>query len=201
MNADLVFHLLEKQQVDAILVGGLAAVAHGVVYMTNDIDLCYDPAPSNLTRLVRALEPNHLRLRVEGMTDDQSSALPFQWDERTLLEVALLTLQTDAGPLDLMRTVPGVGSYADVRAASIPLEIYGVRINALDLPGLIASKRTAARPKDLMALPHIEMTLRVREEKQARRGATEPDANGTSESTNTGAQQDMCSISKEDEML
>jgi hypothetical protein len=41
-------------------------------------------------------------------------------------------------------------------------------MNTLDLPGLIASKRTAARPKDLMALPHIEMTLRVREEQQAR---------------------------------
>ena len=168
MNAELVFHLLEKEQVEAVLVGGLAAVAHGAVYMTNDIDLCYNPAPSNLTRLVRALEPIHPRLRVGGMTDDQSSALPFQWDERTLLEVELLTLQTDAGPLDLMRTVPGVGSYAEVLAASIPLDLYGVRMNTLDLPGLIVSKRTAARPKDLMALPHIEMTLRVREEKQAR---------------------------------
>jgi hypothetical protein len=85
-----------------------------------------------------------------------------------LLEVELLTLQTDAGPLDLMRTVTGVGSYADVCAASVSLEIYGVRMNTLDLPGLIASKRTAARPKDLMALPHMEMALRVREEKQAR---------------------------------
>jgi hypothetical protein len=160
MNAELVFHLLEKEQVEAVLVGGLAAVAHGAVYMTNDIDLCYSPAPSNLTRLVRALELIHPRLRVEGMTDDQSSALPFQWDERTLLEVELLTLQTDAGPLDLMRTVPGVGSYSDVLAASVPLDLYGVRMNTL--------KRTAARPKELMALPHIEMTLRVREEKQAR---------------------------------
>ena len=53
-----------------------------------------------------------------------------------------------------------------------------------------------------MALPHIEMTLRVREEKQARlRNSTKPGANGTSESMNTGAQQDMRSISKEDEML
>jgi hypothetical protein len=104
MNAELVFYLLEKEQVEAVLVGGLAAVAHGAVYMTNDIDLCHNPAPSNLTHLVRALEPIHPRLGVEGMTDDQSSALPFQWNERTLLEVELLTLQTDAGPLDLMRT-------------------------------------------------------------------------------------------------
>jgi hypothetical protein len=74
MNAELVFHLLEKEQVEAVLVGGLAAVAHGAVYMTNDIDLCYNPASSNLTRLVRALEPIHPRLRVEGMADEQASA-------------------------------------------------------------------------------------------------------------------------------
>jgi hypothetical protein len=62
MNAEIVFHLLEKEQVEAVLVGGLAAVAHGAVYMTNDIDLCYNSAPSNLRRLVRALELIHPRL-------------------------------------------------------------------------------------------------------------------------------------------
>ena len=39
---------------------------------------------------------------------------------------------------------------------------YGVYMDTLDLPGLIASKRTTGRPKDLMALPHIEAVLRVR---------------------------------------
>lgn len=166
MNPDLVFHLLVEGQVDAALIGGLAAIAHGVIHVTNDIDLCYDLAPSNLTRLVRALESIHPRLRVEGMTDEQARTLPFRWDERTLRETELLTLQTDAGSLDLMQEVPGIGQYAAVRAASVRVELYGVPMNTLDLPGLIASKRITRRPKDLMALPHIEMALRIREEKQ-----------------------------------
>jgi hypothetical protein len=32
----------------------------------------------------------------------------------------------------------------------------------LDLPALIASKRAAGRPKDLLILPQIEATLRLR---------------------------------------
>ena len=166
MNAELVFQLLEKKQVEAVLVGGLAAVAHGAVYMTNDIDLCYDPAPSNLTRLVRAgTDPSASPCGAHDRRSIPDSTLP--------MGRAHIAGGGVADVADRCRAVgpdanPGIGSYADVCAASVPLEIYGVRMNTLDLPGLIASKRTAARPKDLMALPHIEMTLRVREEKQAR---------------------------------
>jgi hypothetical protein len=168
MNPELVFHLLTAENVDVVLVGGLAAVAHGVVHLTNDMDFCYDPAPSNLIRLAQALKSLHPRLRVGGLTDEQARLLPFQWDERVLRDTELLTLQTDAGSIDLMQSVPGVGSYSDVRAASVPLEMYGVYMHTLDLPGLIATKRKAARPKDLAALPHIEMVLRAREVEQER---------------------------------
>jgi len=166
MNPELVFHLLTAESVDVVLVGGLAAVAHGVVHVTNVMDFCYDPTPSNLIRFVQALKSIHPRLRVGGLTDEQSRLLPFQWDERILRDTELLTLQTDAGSLDLMQSVPGVGAYPDVRAASVPLELYGVYMHTLDLPGLIATKRKAARPKDLAALPHIEMALRAREVEQ-----------------------------------
>lgn len=184
MNADLLFHLLEREGVAIVLVGGLAAVAHGVVHVTNDIDLCYDSTPSNLTRLVRALEPIHPRLRVEGLTDEQARILPFQWDVRAVRQTELLTLQTDAGSLDLIRTIPGVGSYAEVRSASVPLELYGVTVYTLDLPGLITSKRTTGRPKDLMALPHIEAVLRVREmEYEQLTSSNTPDDNRVSPDT------------------
>lgn len=175
MNPELVFHLLITEKVDVVLVGGLAAVAHGVVHLTNDMDFCYDPVWPNLTRLVQALKTVHPRLRVGSLTDEESELLPFQWDERVLRDTELLTLQTDAGSLDLMQSVPGVGPYADVRAASVPLELYGVYMFTLDLPGLIATKRVAARPKDLAALPHIEMALRAREMEQERRRSSAKD--------------------------
>ena len=163
-----VFHLFAREEVEAVLIGGLAAVLLGVPIVTGDMDFCYDPAPPNLSRLVRALAPLHPWLRVARLTDEEARMLPFCWDERTLQESPILTLQTDAGPLDLMNAVPGVGSYAEVRAACVALDLYGVRVLILDLPALIASKRAAGRAKDLLALPQIEAALRLRDAEQER---------------------------------
>jgi len=163
VDEEQIFRQLVDGKVDFVLVGGLAAVAQGVVHLTNDVDICYAPDPANLTRLTQALAPLHPRLRVESLTDEQARTLPFQWDARTILATELLTLKTDAGSLDLIRVIPGVGSYADVRAASVPVDFFDMRVITLDLPALIESKRAVRRPKDLAALPHIEAVLRTRE--------------------------------------
>ena len=170
-----VFRLFAQEGVEAVLIGGLAAVLLGVPIVTGDMDFCYDPAPPNLTRLVRALAPLHpwLRVarladRVARLADEEARALPFHWDERTLRDSPILTLQTDAGPLDLMDTVPGVGTYADVRAMAVGVDVSGVRVMTLDLPALIASKRAVGRTKDLLALPQIEAALRLRDAERER---------------------------------
>jgi len=121
-----------------------------------------------LDRLTRTLAPLHPRLRVEGLTDEQSRSLPVQLDTRAIIATELLTLETDAAPLDLIRIIPGVGDYTYVRAAAIPVDFFDMQIDTLDLPQLIESKRAVRRPKDLAALPHIEAVLRMREADAAR---------------------------------
>ena len=164
MNVDF-SHLLNRlttEQVDFVLIGGFAAVVLGVPYVTQDIDICYSPEKTNLTRLQRALAPLHPRLRIEGLTDEEAQALPFQLDERMLQQSPILTLQTDVAELDMMIMVPGVGNYEQVKKASTKIEVLGPQLLVLDLPALIASKRAAGRPKDLLILPEIEATLRLR---------------------------------------
>lgn len=165
MTPQRVFERFVDQGVDAVLIGGLAAVLLGVPIVTNDMDFCYSPDSANLSRLVRALAPLHPRLRVARLSDEEAKALPFSWDERTLHDTPIVTLQTDAGPLDLMDSVPGVGRYREVRAAAVPVELSRVRMIVLDLPALIAGKRATGRTKDLLALPQIEAALRLRDEK------------------------------------
>ena len=80
------FRLLASEQVEVIIVGGFAAVALGVPYITQDIDFCYNPTPTNIKQLVRALTPFHPRLRIEGMSDAEARALPFQLDSITLAQ-------------------------------------------------------------------------------------------------------------------
>jgi hypothetical protein len=59
MTLPPLFQRLVDERVDIVLIGGFAAVALGVPYVTQDIDLCFNPEPANVARLARALEPLH----------------------------------------------------------------------------------------------------------------------------------------------
>ena len=47
---------LQAAGIDFVLVGGYAAVAHGVSLVTQDIDICCRFSPANLYRLQETLE-------------------------------------------------------------------------------------------------------------------------------------------------
>jgi hypothetical protein len=155
---------LVEEEVEFVVIGGFAAVALGVPYITRDIDLCYNPEPVNIARLERALAPLHPRIREHGLTHEEAGKLSFRLDERTLQQTTMLALQTDAAELDLISTVLGVGNYMQVRNAAITIEAFGFQLLVLDLPALIASKRATGRTKDLLLLPQIEAIFRFREE-------------------------------------
>jgi hypothetical protein len=134
--------------VDFVVIGGLSANLHGSAFVTLDLDICYSRVTSNLRCLIAALAPFHPRPR--GFPD----GLPFVWDEVTLRNATVLTLQTDLGEIDLLAEVAGIGGWDEVKARSITVEAFDRRISILDLPSLIQAKRAAGRAKDLAALPY-----------------------------------------------
>ncbi len=75
---------------------------------------------------------------------------------RTLKSGLNFTLTTDLGDLDLLDEVTGLGNYAAAKASSMPVELFDRNFDVLTLKALIASKRAAARPKDLLVLPELE---------------------------------------------
>src|SRR5277367_3511131 len=102
--------------VDFVVIGGLAATLHGSAQVTYDLDICYSRVAVNLRRLVEALAPFHPRLR--GIPD----GLPFVWDETTLRNGTVFTLQTDIGEIDLLAEVTGLGAFDEVKQHSITVE-------------------------------------------------------------------------------
>ena len=52
-----------------VLIGGMAAVLHGDVGVTVDVDVVPDRAAANLERLARALRTLGARIRTEGEPD------------------------------------------------------------------------------------------------------------------------------------
>ena len=144
--------------VDFVVVGGVAAVAHGSAYFTQDLDISYAPDQENLDRLGRVLVDLGARLR--GVTDD----IPFIPDGRTLRRTRVLTLTTPQGKLDLLAQPDGSPTYDELRGRAERDEIAGVEVAYASLEDLIAMKKAAGRPKDLVAVEELEAIQRLRRE-------------------------------------
>jgi len=153
MNFARAVQVLVDNNVEFIVIGGLSAMLHGSAQVTFDLDVCYSRQAINFQRLATALAPFHPRPR--GFP----AALPFLWDERTLSNGALFTLQTDIGPIDLLAEVKGLGTFEDLKQCSTTLQAFDRTIQTLDLAALITSKRAAGRPKDLAFLLELESIL------------------------------------------
>jgi hypothetical protein len=150
--------LLGEHKVDCVIVGGIAALIHGSLLLTNDVDVCYARDPENLKRLAGALQSVHARLR------NTPEGLPFILDAETLKRGLNFTFTTDVGDLDLLGEVRGVGHYDEVFADSITVELFDYRFAVIDIGKLVIAKRAAGRPKDLLALPELEAIQEAQEE-------------------------------------
>lgn len=138
---------LQAHRVRFVLVGGLAAKAHGSPTLTVDIDVCYARDRENLESLAAALDELGATLR------GASSDLPFQPDRRTLERGDTFTFTTDHGDLDILGTPAGTAGFEDLVAnaeEAVLGEDLVVRVVSLD--DLIRMKRAAGRPKDRVEL-------------------------------------------------
>lgn len=141
---------LHDHDVAYILVGGIAARAHGSARITQDIDIVYARDAANLARLVRALAPYKPYLR------GAPRGLPFDWSVATLQAGLNFTLTTTVGDIDLLGEVIGGGGYESLVSHSTPIAVFGASVRLIDLPWLIHLKRAAGRPKDLEVIAELE---------------------------------------------
>ncbi len=147
-----------------VVIGGLAATAHGSARVTDDLDICYDPDPANRRLLATTLDAWGAYVR--GV----DAGLPFVMDERTLGTTPVMTLTTSQGSIDVMDRVLGVGEFPDVLRESQEVESGGVMFRVLSLPALISAKRATRRRKDLDQLPELEALLELKRERGEGRG-------------------------------
>jgi len=141
---------LHDAHVEFIIVGGVAARAHGSSRLTDDLDVSYARSPANLARLVTALAPFTPYLR------GAPPGLPFDWSVATLSAGLNFTLSTTTGAIDLLGEITGGGGYDALLPNTITITAFGVELQLLDLPWLIRVKRAAGRPKDLEVIAELE---------------------------------------------
>lgn len=147
---------LMAHEVEFIVVGGAAAIAHGAARLTEDLDVVYHRTDRNLTKLVEALAPISPYLR------GTPPGLPFRWEASTLKQGLNFTLITDAGAIVLLGEITGGGGYDRLLNDCIELPLFGTVCLCLSLEKLIEVKRATGRPKDFEALAELESVLEER---------------------------------------
>lgn len=141
--------------IDFVVIGGFAAIAHGSVQVTRDLDICYSPDAPNLEALGRGLVGLGARLR--GVAED----VPFVPDGATLRRTRVLTLETAEGPLDILADPAGTPGYEILSQRAIEVPVAGVIVRVASLEDLLAMKRASGRPKDLLAVEELEAIARL----------------------------------------
>jgi predicted nucleotidyltransferase len=160
-NFRQILPLLVDNGVRFIVIGGGAAIAHGLARTTYDVDVVYARDAENIRRLIAALQPHQPYLR------GAPPGLPFRWDERTVQAGLNFTLTTSLGSLDLLGEVAGGGTYEQLLPFTQEMEPFGVRCRFVTLERLIQLKRAAGRTKDLEAIAELQALLEERRKKES----------------------------------
>lgn len=157
MEPQEIFRALADEQVEYVLIGGLAATIHGASLVTLDTDVCIRHSPSNCERMARALE----RLEAEIYPTRQ---VPIPITADLLQTHRLVHLRTKAGRLDLITSVPGLGTFEEFAHGSTTIQLDDVTIPVLTLDQLIQAKSAMNQAKDR---EHLDQLLAIREMKQS----------------------------------
>ena len=157
IDIETALRVLSSSGIEFIVVGGVAARAHGSARLTNDLDVVYRRTPENIARMATALAPHSPYLR------GAPPGLPFRWDPATIRRGLNFTLTTSLGDIDFLGEITGGGGYDALVTRSKPIAAFGVDVRCLDLDCLIQVKRAAGRPRDLDAIAELEVLLQERD--------------------------------------
>ncbi len=147
---------LVDAEVELILVGGGAGIAHGLARTTYDVDVVYARNDGNIERIVEALRDHSPYLR------GAPAGLPFRWDAETIRRGLNFTLTTTLGNLDFLGEIAGGGDYDKLLPHSEKASAFGITCLVVTLEKLIYLKRAAGRPKDFEVLAELEALLEER---------------------------------------
>lgn len=155
-----IFQLLNEHELHYVVIGGIAVVLHGCPRLTADLDLIIDLDPSNARETIEVLQgagfvadiPVDVRqfadevVRREWMVNKNMKALSLHDGQKPPMVIDILAESPIAFD-DLYR-----------RSKLINLDATSVRIASI--ADLIALKRLAGRPEDLLDIEELE---RIRE--------------------------------------
>jgi hypothetical protein len=140
---------LAAGNVEFVLVGGYAAVAHGASVLTRDVDVCCRFSPENLRRLAAVLAEFHPKHRLTPQK------LPLEITAQTASRLKNLYLDTDLCVLDCLSEIAGVGDFDEVMRQSIQITTPAGSCRVLGLDALLRAKEAMGRPHDRITIVQL----------------------------------------------
>jgi hypothetical protein len=137
-----VFASFQEHDVKYVVIGGIAAVLHGVPRATFDLDILIEATPDNARRLLDAL------LDAQMGTASLTSAEGLLAHE--------ITIFRDRVRLDVQTSTPGL-RFEDAWRNRETMEYEGQAFYVVSRDDLIASKRAAGREVDLEDVRLLEL--------------------------------------------
>jgi hypothetical protein len=136
-----VFASLQRHDVRYVVIGGIAAVLHGVPRATFDLDLLIEPTPDNAQRLLDAF--------VDAGLGTAHLTTP------TDLLAHEITIFQDRVRIDVQTSTPGL-TFAEAWRDHLTMTYEGQDFSVVSRPHLIRSKRAAGRDIDLQDAAALE---------------------------------------------
>lgn len=151
---------LADEQVQYVLVGGLAVQLHGFLRATFDIDLVLAMNDDNLARFIGVAKRYGLTPGIPVPIDALRNAGQIdQWHrEKGMLAFSLREPQVGGSVVDVL-VRPDVSFDKLIANATIG-ELFGRRVSIAAIDDLLAMKRIANRPKDRLDIEALEKIKR-----------------------------------------
>jgi hypothetical protein len=150
-SAAKILKRLVENQIELVVIGGVAALIHGSTVVTVDVDICIRFDEATLKRLVRALAELNPKHRFAAQR------LAFEITDQNWEMFKNVYLETDWGKLDCLGEVAGLGKYDDLLKVSEVAEFPFGTCRVLTIQALITAKEKAGRPKDFQVTRQLRI--------------------------------------------
>lgn len=160
-NLEKILERLALHGVEFVVIGGYAAMVHGVSFITRDVDVCTPLGAENLRKIHAALadfDPLHREF---------FERRPFELTTGVLSGLNDLYLKTTLGQVDFLGSLGELGGYEFAKRHSVIIEMEFGACRFLDCATLIQIKESLRRPKDLIVVQQLRAILEAAQKPNA----------------------------------
>lgn len=141
--------LLNKHQVDYLVVGGFAVIYHGFSRATDDVDFWYKPTNDNFIKIIAAFE---------DLKMDVSQLKEMIFDpKKTFLRIPVYGVD-----IEFLPGILGGVTFTDAKKNALITKIDGVEVSIIGYGDLIRIKKATDRPKDRLDIEELEKKKKER---------------------------------------